>query len=561
MSEGPAKITTASLPPAPGFEAARETADLVRHSLTLGTALDALVRSARAGEPSLGPVSSRVHELWTKVPKACLRLAPMELHFDGHVALTAGDEGGRWILPAFMSGLRSMRIRPGVSVDDVRDFGEELSSLEANVATITRFRDWLWSDGAQGFEVDLHACFVEAMDAVTPEAAAERAILEARMASAIAGWNDTLYLASRELDAAAVRDEFQVPLSLYLAEAAAGGSSLARADADRLRAGVEDAATWSNAEMDAVMAHPELRSSLPAQRLARRLVATIEAAESVDSRLLDFLTHLGGRQDAYCRAVASALENESVGAAIAAGTRLDPANLDALRSFTTTSPPAVGRGIVHGLLHRAASDAPALAAVLELARAIGVKDLLARIDPGTLGPDAAVALARTVTDSGEPPAVVRDLAMQMAPRTAVAVLAALPYLIPLMKERALALLSDAPDHSNVLLDAMIAAGRRDDLALLGQALGGGGGRRWTGKPLAAALGALVSAGLGDEVLVPIVRARNADLQIRLRALEALRADPASLAEAVRWRSSEILEPPVLRRRLQDERQRLKDGRS
>ncbi len=546
-----------------GVEEVRRLAEQAAHWRAVGAALDGLVRSARIGDPALPKVADHLLGLWRRTPEAMIRIAPTGLNVDDQVALTSSQEAGRWLLPAFMAGLRGLRLRPTTRAEELVHFGEELSALEANIGTITRFSDWLWSDGAQGFDVDLHASFVEVMDTVMPEAGREQNLLATRSANAVASWNETVWIASKELDAAAAREEFEVPLELLVdaLKRFPETFAMAGADAERLRTEAENAASWSAAEVDAIMDHPELRASMPAQRLARRLAALVQTADAIDGRLLEFVSLLVKREDPYSRAVVMALEKDAIGAVLGTKVRTDKATLENVRIFLTTAPPTMASGVVHALLKRAATETGAQDAIRALGSGAGLQKFMSHVDPANLAPAAATALARMLVERLPHPTVMRDLLDRLPPRAVCAILAALPDTIPIVRMRVTTLLTETPDEAREVVKAMLASRRPDDLRQLAEVLPACDGRGWPLRLLTEVLAMLVAVGLGEEVIPPLVRSRGAALEVRLAALDAATHKPALLAEAVKRRSAELLDPPELRARLQETRRRLKAAES
>ena len=126
-----------------------------REHRTLGNALDALVRTARLSDPSFPLVARRVYDVWQGLASPSIEIAPLELRVDKVLAVKAVEQVGRWLLPAFMAGMRTLRMRPEATCDDLMRLAQELSGLSAELEAIKGFRDWLWSDGAQGFDVQL----------------------------------------------------------------------------------------------------------------------------------------------------------------------------------------------------------------------------------------------------------------------------------------------------------------------------------------------------------------------------------------------------------------------
>jgi len=108
----------------------------------LGTSLDGLVRAFRSGNTVITPkIAERLFDLWNEVPKVMLVLDATTLSINEQVILKAEDNEGRWLLPAFMAGLRILRRQADCSLDDFLRLGEELAALTSNLSSITLFQD------------------------------------------------------------------------------------------------------------------------------------------------------------------------------------------------------------------------------------------------------------------------------------------------------------------------------------------------------------------------------------------------------------------------------------
>ena len=65
------------------------------------------------------------------------------------------------------------------------------------------------------------------------------------------------------------------------------------------------------------------------------------------------------------------------------------------------------------------------------------------------------------------------------------------------------------------------------------------------------LPALVLRPKGDEVVAQLARSRGAEIATRFLALDALKQRPALLAETIKWRATDVMEPSEIRERFQE----------
>jgi hypothetical protein len=454
-----------------------------------GRALDLLVRAIRMSTQNLEQAAQRAHGLWRDLRFQPIDVEATEARMKG-VALSTPEQELRWVLPSFMAGLRRIAPRPELSEMELRNFAEALAQLDPDVGSIERFRDWTWSGAATGFELDLQSSFMEALDdaAMEREVDANDALDAMRAAALRSAAARAALLSARSLAKAADRDELDVPLCAPETRADDPEFSLPAAVADPLRAGCDDAAAWRLAEVRLVLRQAPLQDTLRPERFAKRVHEALQSATPPEALgVLDALAQRARHREPFAMDLLAALDAPSFGEALGA----------VLWSDVT-----VARRALEVLL--------------------------------ALGPVASRAAA---------------VALREAAGREAAWSAALPGLVSAAGGRLDALLLEGDDVPSAgAVTALCGAyGARGAEALWARALGGG--HAWLGRPFATLCRALVDAGLGARMLVPVARDRGADVSLRLEVLDVLGGSPELLAQAVAWRMGELLEPPVIRERL------------
>jgi len=263
----------------------------------LGASLDGAVRTARSRSPALDSIAARVLEVWSADPALTVEIQPTSLGVGGRVAVSAGADEGRWMLPAFMGGMRSLRLTPGAVADDVVRLARELASLEPNLEAIHRFRDWIWSDGAEGFEVVVDASFTEAVEHAFLDEAAQRTMLASVRAEAANALSEAaVRIETRDLDRVAWRREFQVPMEALARRAGDGSLRLDPAEAEELSARCDESRFWIESQVLLALSEPSVREAVPPKDLARRILSLVN--RTVDAHFLEVFGGIAGRQDA-----------------------------------------------------------------------------------------------------------------------------------------------------------------------------------------------------------------------------------------------------------------------
>ena len=510
-------------------------------------ALDALVRALRAQQPGMEPLIERTWEILHQEPTAKLELGATACMIDGELALEADAERGRWLLPAFMAGLRSLAVEPDSQPPDVVALAQALSTLRLVPSLLGQFADWIWSDGLEGVQSELHTSFAEILEVPEDPARhiAEIHAVRAEMADALAS---ALRVTTRDLDAAAVLAEFQAPLDTFAQQAHAGNLALQPAEADALRARAEETAFWVRQEITLALAHPELRPAMSPRSLARQLVRV--AAESFE-QFLTLCSALAGHPDPYAQAVVRALEDEPVGQTIAARAPLDRGGAIQMAQILRGQSHKLAAGVVQGLIERASQEgADAEQFAGRMAAVVGEAVWCGHLDPAAVSVLARPTMARIAAAARfSAPQLAKILSILPASE-AIAVIAHVPAdLRAELDDTLLGLLREASQRERSALVTYLLENKRPaTMARLVAALGENKGEGWDLRTLRLVAQAAIPAGQGD-ALLHLQRSGVMSVTMRLGLLEALARSSETAEAALRWRATEFLDAPEIRERL------------
>ena len=512
----------------------------------LGGALDGLVRAVRADLGLANGLASRAALLWREDGLAPMLFEANLLRVGADEALSASSEQGRWILPAFMAGLREVRPHAGVVPDDLRRLAERFATLEPRAASLAEFQEWLWADGAEGFDVKLEPSFVEMLDARGHTSDSLRSGLAAVRAEALFSV-DGVAVAVVDLDVAALRPEMQISLDAYAGAVMARELEVSGTTLRALGAACDDPSGWAVAEVAALLELPAVRAAVPPQRLAGRLGALV--ANRCDTRMLALIGMLSRADDPYVRAVLAALEAQSVGRDIARTAMLeDPTTRAALVDALSRLPSAIAGEIVAGLLERAAETDLAVATLADFWREMGaVKfgDLTTRITSGAGTSRAGAALSNVAIRAGAGSRDIVQIADRVPESVALAFLLGVPttmlsaatevldrvIISAADREAVVRLVAHAPSAARAT--ATIARLRRDR------------GVAWPISIIVDLLRTAIAHGAASAV-VEITRDRRVLDAVRLASLDALDHDRELQLAAARWTPAMLLESMVVR---------------
>ncbi len=525
----------------------------------LATALDGLVRSTRAGMPTTDAIGDRTFGLWQEHSDVELRLEPTVLFVDEQPVLRASPDEGRWLLPAFMAGLRGIRLTEDCGTGDLLRLATELSALESTLPAITRFRDWLWADGAEGFEVSLDNSFTDDAEAAfIDETAVRQRIAAIRLEAANALCVEAHRVATRELDAAAARDEFHTAFELFSDAVAGDLYRLAPARGEELRRRCEQSIAWEDGQVFLALAYPELQSALPPVTLARRLGAL--ADRRADARFLGLILTLLKRGDVASRGLLHALQEAAVPTRVAA--RLDPSEglLPSLAALLEHPDSPVVGDLVLGLLLRCREERAVAALLARLLTEAGAETVCRACRISELDPECAFVLVRLLLHVKAPERCLSDLLARVPREASLRLLVELPTRVLLQLPRRLeeALTLGRPESTSKAIQQLLGRQDRALVERIGQIFLECPERAWNRAAVTGLLSALAAHGLGGRFLVPMVRSRKEAPELRIMALDLLDGDPVAQAEAVRRSLKERFDDPAIRARVRDKRRRLRE---
>lgn len=459
----------------------------------LGRALDLLVRAIRLSSPNLDQAAQRAFAAWRAVGLLPLEVDAVEARVRG-VSVATPEHEIRWVLPAFMAGLRRVAPRPELSEMELRNLAEALSRIDPNVASIETFRDWIWSGAATGFELELQSSFMEALDDAAMEREVEvgEALAQIRAATLRAASARAELLSTRALARVADREELDLPLCAPETRANDTPLALPAELAAKLRAGCEDTAAWVAAEVRLVTSQGALADTVRVDRFARRLHDAVRLAPAGAVSAVEAVAQRARHGDAFALDLLQALDDPAFGEALGGALWRDPQQARRGADVVLALGPVAAHAAMGALLGRATADRAWVPAMKSVVDAAG-----GRLD-ATLLQRAEVPQASGVTALAE---CFGASALQ---------------------------------------------------ALWSRAMREGGA--WLGSAFATLCRAMLDAGAGAS-LVHAARDRGVSAELRVEILDVLGADPARLAEAVAWRVGELLEPPAVRERLKSLRAR------
>ena len=527
----------------------------------LAASLDTLVRSARTNPAAVPNLIERTLDYWRKTDGGELEILPTGIRYDETDVFTADEEEGRWLLPAFMAGLRALRPWTDLNEEQLRILASELADLSGHVEDADRFRDWLWADGAEGFHVSLDLSFSEGIDTAFDDLKARRRSLAGlRVEAARALSEHAQRLTSEALDAAAALPELQVDLAGYAVQAGDGSFLLNTDEKQRLQAICNSPVFWAEAQADVALTHPALQPGLPAPRLAEILMR--ELASTIDMRVVDILSRLGSRTDPYARSLIAALQPEPLGYRIASGAPMNNQGVRALAGLMISGPLPIGRGVAQGLIERAAVDREAFTAMKQIASSVVFQRFYDLLNTDELSENALRTLGLLALRCKDPVRMLPRYFDGLAPEVAIEVLGQTPSnLLWEARPTVGLLLSGQVDSTRrrQLVRTLVGTGDKRWLSVLARALSQSKGRDWCPATLRVTCDKLAAGGFAEKILVPLVHDTETTEDAVLAALRALEQSPDALREATKFHFRELTHSKDVRQRLRKMRRRLKEG--
>ncbi len=545
-------------PPSPpdGERTGEHRTEPVSVARIIGSTLDGLVRSCRVESPSVLQIAGRLLERWDQIPDCVLRLEPTALYIADQEILTAQEDDGRWLLPAFMAGVKTIQLADDTRPEDVVRFASELAALNPTLASIGRLRDWLWAEGAEGFEILLDHGFVDGLDASMTEPVRQRALLEAlRSQGSIALAMQAERIASRDLDAAAARDEFYLPLESFSRMLSDGDLSLPAEESSQLAARCDDSLFWIDAQVHLAFAHPELQAQVPAERLARRALALVRGGAT--ARFLNFLSEIMRRREPYARKLQAALDTPEAGEALGTHAVTDERSIEALAPLLAAPASALTRALANTLLERCTGSRESLQWLARLMSTVGFEAFCGKVDASQLTERCAVVMGRLLAASRAPLHPVADLLAHVPPATGVRLATTLPpEILFRLKQPVLKLIGSASLKDAESLLAHLAAQQQNDWGeVVGEVLVASRGEEWPLPVVRTACALVTARGHAPKFLVPLVQDRHVGDDIKLTVLRFIERDPRAVAMLGTMSLGSLFQSREVRERLKELRRR------
>ncbi len=528
-------------------------------SVVVTSSFDALVRATRQREGGLTGMAHRVISAWNQDIEEPIVLKPDGLWFQGELGLEVSDEACWWLLPAFMAGVREIRMEEDVWAEDVVRLAQELGMLELGGAALEGFRDWLWADGAEGFDVAMSLSFSEVFELLDTGEMSAAMFGAPRAESILAMDASRVALPSAELAAASLRPEFHTALDMFSQGVAYRAFELTHELVDGVRHRLEDGGHWTWAEADAILAHASLRAAIDPWRLARRVISRMR--QNLGASMLTRLILVYETDEPFFTKMRQAMEHEGAATVVARSVDLSDERVrKRMLEWLRTRGDAESLAWI-AMFVRAIGDEGFGQSLSELLKERGVLEVRHMIDEEALAQHTSIVYAKAMVRAGCAPDTLASLLDNIDIDAAAFVISELDdvYLISLYRPLNHALLSATAVAIEELVPSLIARRQPGLLQLIGQALNA---RKdpWMRKILIEACNALIDADMAKDYLVPLVRNRAVGDSAREIALDALSRREDALAEAVKFRFSEYFETQDFRDRIKTDRQRLKDKR-
>jgi|GEM_PF-1819474 len=350
-----------------------------------------------------------------------MHVEPRRLWLDG-----SGDpfdvdgKESTWVLPAALAGVRRLKPTTEATFDDLLRLAEELGASDASEESICDLQDWLSSDGAEGFDVELHESFAEVLETACSLSGETSLKFKSVRALATASMTGAVKVLSQDLDLAGVSELF---LDIELDDTRHGSPSHSAAEDDD--DDLESAQAWASATLHTVFSNPVLRDHVEPRQVARQLGAWL--AQDGGEAALSVLAGLFAAQDTFSKRTFEALDVHVVLQRLARTLTLtSSASFQHLQTILKSSTAQQQAAFVQTLLERSAGDANALALVRVLGGALTVPRLLRMVATDALTPTAASSAARCFGASLTEGSTLTLWLQQISPSAAVAVLLALP---------------------------------------------------------------------------------------------------------------------------------------
>lgn len=507
---------------------------------------------------------------WTDTGSVPLRLAGAAVAVADEPALSADGEHGQWIWPAAAAGLRRVQPRSGVDPDAYRELVEQLAALDRSDDAVRTFRRWLWAGGNGAFDFDVGPALADRLGGIAATEGARSDVDNDRLRFV---QQRTVAFARRQQGRDALAEQADARIATYLAELTQGTLTLTGAAATELRFAAEDGDFWTRQLAEVIASNDGLRAATAAERAARLVLETFrhgptfDAIATVHGLQPEAAAHGGAAADEsdvtaqWLVALRHSVSDSALGKATGRGVALDAVAVARLNVLMRDTATPFSVGVATGLLERAGGGDEAVKAVAQVCKAVGMTQVWSLAELSGLSDGVARGIAQVLKLCDEGADKYADLVVACPATVAAWILRNAP---PHVRSRIESRLhqvfrSRDPTENTPLVEALIATESPSSMKALGEVLLKTRGAGWAGRIVPDLCAAIVKARLAGEFLVPLFRDREADTMLRLLVLRSMDAEPDLLAEATKFRVTDVMEPKEIQARCKAIRRRLKEA--
>lgn len=518
--------------------AGHEAVDPVR---VVATSLDALVRACRVSSQAAPTMAQRVLAGWQSAPELELRLEATCLRANEKEVLVAGEPNGRWILLAFMAGLRSIGLDHETSQADMLRLAGSLGRLEPAIETINAFRDWLWADGAEGFNVTLDFGFSEGLDAAVLDLDAHRKDLAAlRMMASMSLAQDAQAITSREMDRAAARSEFGQLLEAYSQVVRHARLELSTEEAGALREAWDDTSFWLEGQINLVLDHPDIQCGQSVETISRHALTMLSRTSLANA--MQFVAKMKSYTSGPAKSLYDSIMNNGAGSVIAQKVVSEPHSMPLVANVLVQPSDRLSKDLATGLVNESINSTGSFNAMGRFLQTFGVDPFMAFVDLSAVRPQAAVGLCRLIVALQGPGSVQRDLVTKLAPDSLHRLAVVMgPEFRRKFAEQILKATIQIPFRDAIEFVDLLFTDRSFDWssqfgALLAETRGEG-----IAPPLLRSMCSHISNIPGAcRWLVPLIRQQGVTIELRRAAARGIVADEAAVEEVLKRRVSDLV---------------------
>jgi len=543
--------------------------------------LDELVQAHRAGDEITGG-ADELRQTWSEYAGSALVLGGGQAIIGKDVALRASQSVGQWLMPASVAGLRQLRPAGSLELDEVLALVGQLAALSDDADSVAAFRDWLWADGCAGFAVDLQPSLLFRSEMLSPAEGARHAVDRGRVEDV--NRRAVGFARRRQAGQDVLAAEADRRLSSYFQALGQGSLTLTPDVGAQLRVACEDGAFWTQRLAESIAPDERLRAFAAPALAARVVLDAWQGGPTLDARsslaALDALfpeeeaaepaeapaegdeaapTDESAAARKWIEALRRSVSDEALGRAVGAGVALDDATVARLGIMMRDIAVPFSVGVATGVLERAGGGEAAVKQVAAALNQIGLQQLWSRAALSELSEPVARGIAHVlkVCDAGAD--LYADLVVACPANVAAWILRNAPAHVRSRIETRLHQLfrTRDPTENTPLVQTLISTGSATSMRALGDVLLQTKGKGWAGQIVPELCAAIVKHRLGGEYLVPLFRDREADTKFRLLVLRSLESDAELVADAVKFRVGEFVEPKEIQARMKAVRKRLK----